>query len=75
MPPRTASPVRHLSPEALSERLDVTTETLREWRKQNRGPNYIRGESGGDKATIRYPLAEVEAWEKRQLVVITAAST
>lgn len=67
MPPRTA--VRHLSPAALAERLDVTETTLRDWRADNRGPAYIRGESSGDKATIRYPLAEVEAWEKSRLVV------
>lgn len=71
MPPRTA--VRHLSPEALSERLDVPVATLRDWRNQGRGPAYIRGESDGDKATIRYPVAEVEAWEKRQLVVPASA--
>jgi Helix-turn-helix domain len=64
----TRTAVRHLSPEALSERLDVPVATLRDWRNQNRGPAYIRGESDGDKATIRYPLAEVEAWEQRQLV-------
>lgn len=68
MASRTAEKVRHLTTEALSERLDVPVETLRDWRKQKRGPAYIRGESGGDKATIRYPLAEVEAWEQRQLV-------
>lgn len=67
-PERPAVPVKHLTPEALADRLDVSVETLRDWRNGNRGPSYIRGESNGDKATIRYPLAEVEAWEQRQLV-------
>lgn len=70
--------VQHLTPKQLADRLGgpddgVTVETLREWRKLGRGPAYIRGESRGDKATILYPLAEVEAWEKRRLVVTAPA--
>jgi hypothetical protein len=70
MPPRAAVKpgVRHLTPEQLAERLQVELHVLVDWRKKNRGPNYIRPESDGDKASIRYPLAEVEAWEQRQLV-------
>lgn len=64
--------VRHLTPAQLSDRFGgedgVSVETLRDWRKHGRGPAYIRSESDGDKATILYPLSEVEAWEKRQLV-------
>lgn len=72
MPPRAA--VRHLTPADLSERLGGTPiETLRDWRKHGRGPAYIRGEADGRKATILYPLAEVEAWEQRQLVRTGAA--
>jgi transposase-like protein len=63
----------HLSTKQLADRLGIPEETLRDWRKKNRGPAYIRSESDGDKATILYPLAEVEAWEKRRL--ITPAST
>lgn len=67
MPPRTA--VRHLTPADLSERLGgLSLNTLADWRKKRRGPAFIRSESTGDNATILYPLAEVEAWEKRQLV-------
>jgi hypothetical protein len=65
--------VTHLTTRQLANRLGIPEETLRDWRKKNRGPAYIRSESDGDKATILYPLAEVEAWEKRRL--ITPAST
>lgn len=75
MPPRT---VQHLTPAQLAERYGgqddgPTVATLRDWRSDGRGPAYIRGESDGDKATILYPLTEVEAWEKRQLVSTGAA--
>ena len=64
------TPVRHLTPAQLSERFGGTpVETLRDWRKHGRGPAYIRSESDGDKATILYPIDEVEAWERRRLVV------
>jgi hypothetical protein len=33
------------------------------------GPAYLRSESGGINATIRYRLADVEAWEDENLVV------
>jgi hypothetical protein len=69
MAARTPEKVVHLTPEELAERLGATVTQLRDWRSQDRGPAYIRGESAGDKALIRYPLAEVEAWEKRRLVV------
>ena len=65
--------VRHLTAAELAERLGgenggVTVTTLRDWRSQGRGPAYLRGESAGRKATILYPLAEVEAWEKSRLI-------
>lgn len=63
--------VRHLTPADLAERLAMGEKQLANWRSQGKGPAYIRSESDGDKATIRYPLAEVEAWEKRQLVRTT----
>lgn len=66
MPPH----VRHLTQADLSERFGgIPVETLRDWRREGKGPAYIRGDSKGDKATILYPLAAVEAWEKSHLVV------
>lgn len=60
--------VKHLTTAELADRLQMDETTLANWRKKRRGPAYIRTESAGRSATIRYPLAEVEAWERRQLV-------
>jgi hypothetical protein len=72
MPPRTAGKagkVRHLTPADLSERLGgIPVATLRDWRGDGRGPDYIRGESSGDKATILYPENWVEEWEESRRV-------
>lgn len=57
-------PVRHLTSEELAERLNCSTQTLTEWRRDKRGPAFIA--DGGK--FVRYPVAEVEAWEKRALV-------
>jgi len=65
--------VIHLTPADLAERLQLDVTTLASWRNAGKGPNYIRTESTGRSARILYPLAEVEAWEKRQLVVTSAA--
>jgi hypothetical protein len=63
-----SSPVRHLTPADLGERLGMSEAHLANWRSQNKGPAYIRGESSGDKALIRYRLADVEAWEESRIV-------
>lgn len=66
---RTApAPVCHLTTQELADRLGVAAITVRIWRQHGNGPAYIRLGRG-----VRYPLAEVEAWEKRRL--ITPAST
>jgi len=67
MPPR---PVKHLTEQELAERLGITVQAVKRWRQQDRGPAYIKGE--GRMGTVRYPLAEVEAWEQRQLVRTSA---
>jgi hypothetical protein len=68
-----ASLVRFLTPEQLADRYGgqddgPTVATLADWRRKKIGPPYIRSQSKGRSATILYPEAEVEAWEKRQLV-------
>lgn len=67
-PRSSAAAARHLTPADLADRLQVKETTLRDWRADGRGPAYIRGESDGDKATIRYRLADVEAWEESRIV-------
>lgn len=54
----------YLTTEQLSALTGIPAETLRWWRRVNRGPAFIR-----EGATIRYPLTEVEAWKRRRLVV------
>jgi hypothetical protein len=76
MPPRAApkaGQARHLTPQQLADRYGgeddgPTVATLRDWRGDGRGPDYIRGESTGDKATILYPVAWVEEWEESRRV-------
>lgn len=71
--PRTAEKVRHLTPAELAERLGMSEGQLANWRSQNRGPAYIRGESNGKKALILYPVAWVEEWEiSRRVTPATA---
>lgn len=66
-------PVQHLTPKELAARLRMSEAQLANWRSQGKGPAYIRGESTGDKATIRYRLADVEKWEQSRLVVPVAS--
>jgi transcriptional regulator with XRE-family HTH domain len=58
--------IRHLTTEQLAERLGVAPGTLRKWRQLGTGPAYIKAE--GTVGTVRYRLADVEAWERKQLV-------
>lgn len=59
--------VRHLTTEELALRLGRSPRTVEDWRLDRKGPPYIR--VGG---TVRYRLADIEAWEKSRLVVHAA---
>lgn len=53
-----------LTSKELAERWKMTDQILRKWRMENKGPKYFKlGESG--KASVRYRLEDVEAWEKQ----------
>jgi excisionase family DNA binding protein len=55
---------RNLTEAEAADRLGFKAETLRKWRAQGKGPAYLKlGRS------IRYRLADVEAWELSGLVV------
>ena len=54
-----AAPVRRLTTEEVAELLGVGVTTLRDWRREGRGPRYWQ-----EGAVIRYRETDVEAWEK-----------
>jgi hypothetical protein len=43
--------------------------TARQWRKDGTGPAYLPITESATKATIRYRLADIEAWEQSRLRV------
>ena len=49
---------RHLTPEALAERMGVPLKTVYGWNHKGTGPRYIRVGKH-----VRYKLADVVAWE------------
>ena len=57
----------HLTPKEAADRLRLTVGTLSNWRVSGGGPRYIKV---GRK--VLYPLAEIEAFEQRQLRTHTA---
>lgn len=54
-----------LTPNELATRLKVHPGTLRRWRMKGGGPRWIKL-NNTPSATVRYELADVEAWEKGQ---------
>lgn len=58
----TISHPQLITPKALAERLGVTVETLKNWRNEGRGPNYVKF-SPGSRGHVRYRLSDVIAWE------------
>lgn len=59
----------NLTPKETAERLRTTIGTLSNWRVRGDGPRFIKL---GRK--VLYPVAELEAFEKRQLRANTAQS-
>jgi hypothetical protein len=56
---------KHLTASQLAERIGYSAATLAAWRCIGKGPRFVKfGVS--QQARIRYPVAEVEAWEAAQ---------
>lgn len=68
---RAARPaaVVHLTEAEFAERERVDVSTARQWRKDGTGPAHLPITQSATKATIRYRLADIEAWEESRLVV------
>lgn len=52
----------HLTTKELAERLKKKSQTLANWRVKGLGPGFIPGRP------VLYPLSEVEAWERANVV-------
>lgn len=50
---------KHLSPDALAERMGVPVKTVYAWNHKHSGPRFIKVGKH-----VRYKLADVIAWEK-----------
>ena len=48
----------YLAPKQVAMRLRVSIETLRKWRKNGKGPPWIK-----PSRAVRYPIDAVRAWE------------
>jgi hypothetical protein len=60
---------KHLSPEGLAAREDVSLDTVYQWNRKRVGPPYMKiGRH------VRYRLADVIAWEKSRLVSMAGRS-
>ena len=63
-----AQPEPLYSPPQLAERLQIPEKTLNEWRYKRIGPRYLKiGKH------VRYRLADVDEWLRRQLVASRTA--
>jgi hypothetical protein len=65
------SDVRHLTEYGLADRYDLDVSTIRTWRKNGTGPKYLKLSESATSGTIRYRLADVEAWEESRLKAAT----
>ena len=58
-----------LTTRELADRLGVSTRTVERWRASGDGPPFLRLTRGGP---VRYPVADVEAWERARRFESTA---
>jgi predicted site-specific integrase-resolvase len=54
-----------LKPEELAEMLDVSADTLREWRRTKQGPDYVRAGKG-----VLYRESDINDWIRRNVVPV-----
>lgn len=55
-----------ITPEDLARVLDVSVDTLAEWRRLERGPDYVKTGK-----RVMYRLADVQDWMQRNIVLVT----
>lgn len=55
--------MQHLTTDQLSKRWGVSSNRLRQWRVEGKGPGFIKL-GDGPKAPVRYRLDDVEEYEK-----------
>lgn len=58
---------KQLTATEVAERIGYSTATLAAWRCVGKGPRFVKY-GASQQARIRYPVAEVEAWEAAQQV-------
>jgi len=54
-----------MKPEELAVMLEVSVDTLREWRRLGQGPDYVRAGKG-----VLYRESDVKEWIKRNVVPV-----
>ena len=62
-----------MSTRDLADMLGLQPQTLRIWRSQGRGPQYIR--FGGSKSRVFYRKIDVEVWLERNTFTSTSEET
>lgn len=55
-----------ITSQQLAEVLDVTVDTLREWRRLKQGPDYVKTGKG-----VMYRVVDVQEWMQRNIVLVT----
>lgn len=63
----TAPAVKHLTEAEFAQRVGIGIATVRIWRKNGTGPDYLKLSDSATSGTIRYRLADIEAWETARL--------
>jgi hypothetical protein len=66
----TMSETKYLTPEEVAERYrgEVSTGTLRNWRSMRIGPSFVKVGKG-----VLYPVGELDAWDRRNVVACRPA--
>lgn len=57
--------MQHLTTDQLSKRWGVSSNRLRQWRVEGKGPGFIRL-GDGPKAPVRYLLTDIENFERER---------
>lgn len=56
-----------LHPRQVAERYNITPETLSNWRREGKGPRFIRL-GNGPRSRAMYRLEDVIAWEQKNVI-------
>ena len=57
-----------LTSKCVAKRINIHPDTLRHWRRKNKGPRYLKEDPNNPQSPVRYPEKWLDQWQREKMV-------